>query len=72
MKQIRYVNCECCNKKIKEGDLFYRFSGYCGIYCSPKCVAEQWFECSHSVLTDDEVENHQTKFKTEFSTKENE
>ena len=35
----RYVKCRCCSKRIYFGEKVRRYKGYCGVFCSPNCVA---------------------------------
>ena len=39
-----YIKCDCCGKKIFFGDVVYFYHGYCGIYCSAECYADNWGE----------------------------
>ena len=38
----KYIHCDCCGKRINFDELIYKFSGYCGIYCSADCFAEAY------------------------------
>ena len=39
-----YIKCDCCGKKIFFGEMVYFYHGYCGIYCSAECYADNWGE----------------------------
>jgi len=59
----RYVECDCCHKKIQEDDVFYSYGNFCGIYCSSECVIKAWVSCTQHILNDEEVRNHGRTFE---------
>ena len=36
----KYIECDCCGKRIEFGATVYQFNGYCGLYCSPECFSD--------------------------------
>ena len=51
----KYIECDCCGKRIEFGAEVYQLEPYCGLYCSPECFADS-FADTH-ILNDDLVEN---------------
>ena len=43
----RYVRCNHCNQRIFFGSKVNHYKGYCGVYCSAECFAQE-----HSVETE--------------------
>jgi hypothetical protein len=59
----KYVECDCCQKKIYLGEEAYFYDGLCGIFCSSECFCDahatvkvvtkyQASNCYHEVYTE--------------------
>ena len=55
MNDRKFIKCDCCDRKIYLGDEVFRYEGYCGIFCSEKCFADEY--ASEITLTEDECDN---------------
>ena len=42
---MKYIECDCCGRKITIGEEVWLHRGYCGIYCSAECYAESYGDC---------------------------
>ena len=58
-----YIKCDCCGKKIFFGEMVYFYHGYCGIYCSAECYADNWGESTE--LDEKLAENNGCKIYNE-------
>lgn len=61
---MKYVECDCCGKRIYEGDKCYHKT-YCTIYCSSNCMLIDQFYITSRKLDSDLVENCGKEFKEE-------
>ena len=55
MSEKYFIKCDTCGEKIYLGQLIYKYSGYCGCYCSGECFAQAYADAQYLDL--EEVEN---------------
>ena len=52
----KYIECNCCGKRIEFGAEVYKYGGNAGLYCSPQCFTYTYAD--EEILDEELVENH--------------
>lgn len=51
----KYIECDCCGKRIEFGATVYQYDGRAGVYCSAECFADTYGDIN--ILTDELADN---------------
>lgn len=73
----KYIKCDGCGKSIFFGEEVYKYSGYCGLFCSTECFANSYAEyselteeladdCRHEVYDDEKRKKELRRLISEF------